>query len=487
MSDVTDPGPRRVHPGSIVIGFLKSAPQNVLALPVFAGWMSGRGLGWALAIVPVVAVVVLFFVWLGWRRFTYEITEHELVIERGVLNRSRRSIPLERIQDVSIERKPLERLFGLAEVRVETGGGEKDEAVLDSVSVAEAERLRAALRGGAAGAALVSGAEGEVDTSEPAELPVIFRMSPGRVVLLGVFSFSLVWIAALFGLLQFFDQFLDLGLDQMEDWAEVARDEVQARFSIAAALTVAALALVLGVVSGIVRTTLRDHGFTLRAGAGRFRRTRGLLTRSEVVVAMRRIQLAMVQRGPLRGAFGWNALSFQTLGGSNDPSGRQAMAPLARDHEVAWIVDTAGLPPFERLPLRPVAAGHVIRSLLLTLPWPVAIVAAALTVAPVAWLGLIPLIPLAGTALLQRRFHRYAMRHTSLQVMRGVVAQRDWIVPFENIQVVTLRAGWLQRRLGIASVLVDTAGASGGGAPDVVDVTLPDARALATGLVERIA
>ncbi|MCW4463619.1 PH domain-containing protein [Sphingomonas sp. BT-65] len=487
MSDsVTDHGPKRVHPGSIAIDFLRRAPQTVIGLPAIAGWTSGRGIGWILLAAVVVGAVMLFFTWIGWRRFTYTVGARELVIERGLLNRSRRSIPLERIQDVSIERKPLARLFGLAEVRVETGGGEKDEAVLDSVSVAEAERLRAALRGQASGIDMFSVDEGNADTPESASLPIIFQMSLPRVLLLGAFSFSLVWIAALFGGLQFFDQFLDLGFDQVRDWAEVARDEVQARFSIAAALSVAGIALALGVVSGVIRALLREYGFTLRAGAGRFRRTRGLLTRSEVVVAMRRIQLAMVQRGPLRGLFGWNALSVQTLGGSNDPSGRQAMAPLAREHEVARIVDIAGLPPFERLPLRPVAAGHVIRSLVLALPWPMLVIGAAVMVTPLAWFGLLLLIPLAIAALLQRRFHRYALRHTSLQVMRGVIAQRDWIVPFENVQVVTLRAGWLQRRLGIASVLVDTAGAGGGGAPDVVDLNLPDARALAAGLVERI-
>lgn len=479
-------GARRVHPGTIGLDFLRRAPQTVIGLPAIAGWTSGRGIGWILLAAAVVGVVMLFFTWLGWRRFTYTVAPHELVIERGVLSRSRRSIPLERIQDVSIERKPLARLFGLAEVRVETGGGESDEAVLDSVSVSEAERLRAALRGHTSGVDMFSAAEGGVGTAESAVLPVIFQMSPGRVMLLGLFGFSLVWIAALFGALQFFDQFLDLGWDQLRDWAEVAEDEMRARFSVTAALIVAGIALVLGVVSGVIRALLREYGFTLRAGTGRFRRTRGLLTRTEVVVAMRRIQLAMIQRGPLRGLFGWNALSFQTLGGSNDPSGRQAMAPLARHHEVARIVDAAGLPPFERLPLQRVAAGHVIRSLLLALPWPVLAIGAALFLTPFAWLGLLLLIPMAIAALLQRRFHRYALRHTSLQVMRGVLAQRDWIVPFENVQVVTLRASWLQRRLGIASVLVDTAGAGGGGAPDVVDVNLPEARALATGLVERI-
>ena len=480
---MTDREPRRVHPGTIGIDFLRRAPQTVIGLPAIAGWSSGRSIGWILLAAAVLGLVMLFFTWISWRRFTYTVAEHELIIERGVLNRSRRSIPLARIQDVSIERKPLARLFGLAEVKVETGGGEKDEAVLDSVSVAEAERLRATLRGQVQ--ERVSD-EIEVESPETARFPVIFAMPVGRVILLGMFSFSLVWIAALFGVLQFFDQFVDFGLDRARDWAEVARDEVQARFSIVAALAVAGFALALGVVSGVIRTLLRDYGFTLRAGAGRFRRTRGLLTRSEVVVAMRRIQLAMVQRGPLRGAFGWSALSFQTLGGSNDPSGRQAMAPLAREHEVAWILETAGLPQFERLPLRPVDAGHVIRSLLRAFPVPVVIVAVALAVTPLAWLGMLLLLPIAAVALLQRRFHRYALRDTSLQVMRGVIAQRDWIVPYENVQVVTLRAGWLQRRLGIASVLVDTAGAGGGGAPDVVDLGTADARALAMGLVARI-
>lgn len=481
---MSDFEPKRVHPGTIAIDFLRRAPQTVIGLPAIAGWSAGRGIGWILLAAAVVGAVVLFFAWLSWRRFTYTVAEHELVIERGVLNRSRRSIPLARIQDVSIERKPLARLFGLAEVKVETGGGEKDEAVLDSVSVAEAQRIRATLRGLSKDSDMFASPEENAESPEPAILPLIFQMPLGRVVLLGLFSFSLVWIAALFGLFQFFDQYLDF--DRARDWAEVAKDEVQARFTVATALAVAAFALALGVVSGVVRTLLRDYGFTLRAGGGRFRRTRGLLTRSEVVVAMRRIQLAMVQRGPLRGAFGWNALSFQTLGGSNDPSGRQAMAPLARDHEVASIVEISGLPQFERLPLRPVAAGHVVRCVLLALPWPLLVLALALAVTPLAWLGMLLLIPMAGAALLQRRFHRYALRDTSLQVMRGVIAQRDWIVPYENVQVVTLRAGLIQRWLGLASVLVDTAGAGGGGAPDVVDLNLTDARALATGLVERI-
>ncbi|QDX24676.1 PH domain-containing protein [Sphingomonas suaedae] len=484
--ELGDDEPRRVHPLTILIWFLKKAPQNVVGLPAIIGFTSGRGFGWILLAAGVVGALSLVWTWVNWRRFTYAVTPHELVIERGILSRTRRSIPLERIQDVGIEQGPLSRIFGLAEVRVETGGGEKDEAVLDSVSLSEAARLRGALRGAPVRRATVGlDDNGDVLPEEDA-LSEVFAMSPQRVLLLGLFSFSLVWIAALAGAIQFIGDAMGFGWDEATDLWRTARGEVGNRLNYSTGFGLFGVVVLLGVITGIGRTVLRDWNFTLRAGIGRFRRTRGLLTRSEVVVAMRRIQLALVQRGPLRGALGWNTLSFQTLGGSNDPSGRQVMAPLARDHEVAAIIDRAGLPPFERLPLRRVAPGHVVRAALTAMPVPVAVVAGALLLTPLAWLGLAVAVPMVAIALLQRSFHRYAVRESSLQVMRGVLLQNDWIVPVENIQVVTLSETLLQRLLGLVTVRVDTAGAGVGATPAVVDLVAEDARALARDLAGRI-
>ena len=478
--------PRRVHPLTVVIWFLKKAPQNVVGLPALVGITSGRGLGWILLAAVAVGAASLVWTWINWRRFTYAVTDSELVIERGILNRTRRSIPLERIQDVGIEQGPLSRLFGLAEVRVETGGGDKDEAVLDSVTLAEAARLRGALRGAPVKRAVVGLDSGEDAPPVEDTLTDVFAMAPGRVLLLGLFSFSLVWIAALATAIQFLGDAMGFGWDEATDLLRTARGEVGNRLNYTTGFGLFGLVVLLGVVTGVGRTVLREWNFTLRAGIGRFRRTRGLLTRSEVVVAMRRIQLALIQRGPFRGFFGWNALSVQTLGGSNDPSGRQVLAPLAREHEVAAIVARAGLPPFERLPLRPVAPAHILRTLVLAVPLPLLVVAAALLLTPFAWLGLILTIPPVLTALLQRKFHRYALRSGSLQVMRGVLAQRDWIVPVDNVQVVTLTQGPVQRLLDLVTVDVDTAGAGMGSSPAVVDVAASDGATLARDLAAAI-
>lgn len=467
--------PRRLHPGTILVGFLKNAPSTLIGLPAVWGMMSGRGVLWALAVAAVVGVVSLFFTWLGWRNFTYRVCDDEVVIERGVLNRSRRSIPLERIQDVSIEQKPLARLFGLALVRIETGSGEKDEGKLDSVALAEAHRLRAALRGVHRPASILD------EPAEP-EPELVFAMGPGRLLLYGLFNFSLVWLAAIFGVLQTASELFDIEWKMI---AGIVEREARSRFSVETVAAVLGVALALGLVSGVARTFALDHGFRLTHSPGRFRRVRGLLTRSEVVVADRRIQLALVRRTVLAGRLGWNGLSFQTLGGSNDAGGRQQMAPFARAGEVAAVIATAGLPPFERPALVPVSSGHVVRAIVRhAAPLAIAAGVGGFFLPPL-WFGLVLVPVVFGVALLRRRFHRYALGEASLQVMRGVLAQNDWIVPYGNIQAVTVRRGWLQRRLGIATVSVDTAGAGLTGRPQVQDVATGDAVALARGLVAR--
>src|SRR5687767_1132330 len=163
-------------------------PGTVLALPAGLAIVSDRGLQWAIAVAALIALVMVLLNWLVWSRFKYGVGERDIVIESGILTRTRRSIPFDRIQDVDIERKLLARIFGLAKIRIETGGGGKDEGVIDSVTVAEADRLRAAVR--ARQGAARPEAEAEAAAPDLLEGRILFAMDTPRVLLLGLFNFS---------------------------------------------------------------------------------------------------------------------------------------------------------------------------------------------------------------------------------------------------------------------------------------------------------
>lgn len=473
---------RRLHPATIVLGFVKEAPQTILALPAGLAFMSRTGLSRALILAAALAALLLAVKWLAWRRFRYSVGPAEIVIESGILNRNRRSIPFDRVQDVDIERTFLARLFGLAKVRIETGAGGKDEGLLDSVSLAEAHRLRETVRARRTGAAPAAAAE----AIEVPEGQVLFAMDVPRVLLAGFFNFSLVYIAGLFAFLQTFDRFLPFDIYDPARWIGLVDDYLPHRWTAGAIAAVLLVAALLGSVAGVLRTLARDYGFRLSLEGDRFRREQGLFTRSEAVIARRRVQLATVGTGPLRALFGWSGLSFQTLGAGADRSGRQSAAPFATRPEIeAVLAEVAPL----RLPPPPelarVSRRHILRSAAAKLA-PATAAILALAVWERAALLLLALLPLlAVAAALERRYHRYALDDDLLFVTRGIWRRRLWLVPLRNVQSLGLSRGPIQRRLGLATLAIDTAGASMLGGPRIVDLRAGDAEALAAEIARR--
>lgn len=493
-------GPRRLDPRTLLLyGVRGVGPALAVSAPaIISLWREDdpRRTLIGFTIVGVVALVVLaltaLFTWLSWRAFTYEVRPGEVVIARGVIHRSRRSIPVERIQDVSITRAPLSRLLGLAEVRIETGGADADEGRLNSVSLAEAHRLRAVLRALGASTAVRpvdAAAPGPVTPVESGhdDETLVFRLGMPRLLLAGLFSFSLVWLFAPLGLLEYVGRVFDLDNARWVDLLRDAGREAQSRLSPAIALAVAGTVFAAGVLAGMGRTVLTDFGFTLTRADGRLRTRRGLLTRSEVVVAVRRIQLGLIERGLVSGRLGWRALRVQTLGGGGEAgSGRQTLAPFARIAEVDSILPLTGLPGWQDAGLRPVSPRHALGGVLEALPLAAILLAASVAWAPAAWAGPVLLLPL-WVALRRPWAHRYRLAAEALQVRRGVLTRRDWIVPWHRIQSVTVWRGPLQRRLGLATVRIDTAGAPQGfSGPHIHDLPQAEAVAVASALLARV-
>ena len=64
----------------------------------------------ALLLVSLIIGLVIY-----WRRFEYRVGSHEIRIDSGIISRTHRSIPFDRVQDVDVEQGPLARLLGLAQ------------------------------------------------------------------------------------------------------------------------------------------------------------------------------------------------------------------------------------------------------------------------------------------------------------------------------------------------------------------------------------
>ena len=76
----------------------------------------------ALGGILLVILLIMLFSWLTWRFATYRITEAAVEVRGGIVFRSHRRAPLERIQSVNLQRSLLARALGLTKIEVVTAG-----------------------------------------------------------------------------------------------------------------------------------------------------------------------------------------------------------------------------------------------------------------------------------------------------------------------------------------------------------------------------
>jgi membrane protein YdbS with pleckstrin-like domain len=76
---------------------------------------------------------------LRWRRWRWEVREHEIDIQRGTLTVTRTLVPMLRVQHVDTKRDLLQQWLGLATVVFHTAAGANE---IPALTVAEAARVR---------------------------------------------------------------------------------------------------------------------------------------------------------------------------------------------------------------------------------------------------------------------------------------------------------------------------------------------------------
>lgn len=467
----------RTDPKGILARGLGSLQK--MALPLAAGALGTGVLREAslatAAVVAAILAVTAGFSWLAWRHHRYAIGSDDVRVEHGLLNKTLRAVPYDRIQDVSLHEGPVARLLGLVEVRFDTGAGGKDELKLAFVSRAQGEALRQTVRARKAGGPAAAVA-GPAATPDAAESRLLFRMGPRRLVLFGIFEFSLVVFAVLFGALEQLDALLPFNIWDGRTWwhllegpGHVLVELGLAVQVIGALLALAALAGV-GLATGIVRTMLRDWGFRLENTDRGLRRRRGLLTRTDTVMPVKRVQALAVTTGILRRRLGgWYGLEAVSLA-QDEKSTSHAIAPFATMAEIAAIAPATGfgLPGADLAWHRSSSRFHFDRALLVLVPLVLATAAVAV-LHPLAglvdydsrWLVLVPALATLGMALrrwvLWRR-DAHAMDARQLYARHGWLAPRLMVASRVKLQSVELVQGPLARRGGYASLRFGLAG-----------------------------
>jgi putative membrane protein len=391
-----DEGWVRLHP----LTPLLRGGRFVLLLLAVVGQRGAReaSLGAALTVLGIGVPAAVFFGWLAWRAMRYRVTATELQVESGVVTKRSRRVPLARVQAVDVVRPFYARLLGLAELRLEVVGAGDAEAPLAFLTEERAASLRTQLLD------LASGRDAAADDA-PATEPdrVLVAVPTGPLVWSTLLGPPLVTLVALLVALP-----VALLVDGM------------------AAGTVAffALPLLFGVGSFAVRRILSEYGFTVAESADGLRLRHGLLdTRSQTIPAGR-VQAIRFREPLLWRPFGWVRVEVDVAGYSGGSQEQAATGAL--------------------LPVAPRQLAHDLVARVLGGPLPLPERGAP---AAARW-----------RAPLQFGRLRVGVDDRHLVSTAGILTTTTDVAPLAKVQSLRVTQGPYERRLGLASLHVDTAG-----------------------------
>jgi putative membrane protein len=500
------PPPDALRMDSLRLGFralaavvLDGAKELILALVLARFFAAAQ---WLVVLAAVRCAISVAFFLMRLATFRITIEGQEVVTREVVLARVEKRIPLASIQDLSWTQDLIERIVGVATVRIETAGSAGAEAAIRGLTIVQAERLRADLLT----RRTVAPAKGAIDEAAPSvpsadfrgapaapPAETLLRLGPGELAL-GGFATSSVWIvfAAVFSLYFFVEEIAPSWKERLRpELGQAARRfERVGELTILVLLPLAYLALrVLGMAFGALRSAWRYAGFHLTWDGERLERRYGLTVHHRQVVRTARVQMLKIQQNWIERVLGLARLQVGTavtFERGEERGGSRFEVPPAPLREIERIVSRL-VPEAVALdaPLRPVSPLTSRRYLMRAGAWRAAICAGIFAAgAPIlALASLVLIVRDLARAPRMRRVHGYDVDERFVCVREGAFGRELVIMAVARLQGLSLEQTWLDRRLGLARFAVS--GAGRGNRVDLADLEAPEARALFERLRDR--
>jgi putative membrane protein len=285
-----------------------------------------------LAVLGLVALLVAIF-WFLWRFQQFRITDDHVEMRKGLLFRSHRRAPLDRVQGVNLTRPFPARLIGLAKLEV-VGAGNDANVPLEYLSTAKAEAVRADILRLAAGArsarpqasgaapaltardaligsmnAGVSGLIEGVDLADVAPESVV-GTPPGRLIgsqlvsaVLWILFFGAIYVVSVIAM------YLGMTAD-----GENAADIAVALIGISLGMGIPLVIAVVGITWAQISKSLR---YSIASTPDGVRITFGLLTTVTETLPPGRIFAVEVSQSLLWRPFGWWTVKINRMSGKS--------------------------------------------------------------------------------------------------------------------------------------------------------------------------
>ncbi len=261
---------------------------------------------WLIVGVAIISLLIAYISYLQYKNFTFQISNDELIIHRGVIVKDKKTIPLSRIQSVHIEQNIIQQALGVVGLKIDSAGSSEKELEIAALKEPIARHFRDLLK-----QAKINTAEPveAIDTVEEEPEQVLVKLTPLDLLKVGLTENhvrnGLVAVLVVYG---YITQYLDFAEDYIYGYVGEYMEDVPGQLLRAGLALILAGVVVFIVVSVFIsrgRTVLKFFDFRAAIQGEVLEIRSGLLKKNEIRIPVHKIQYLRWDSNPLRRLLGF--------------------------------------------------------------------------------------------------------------------------------------------------------------------------------------
>ncbi len=401
--------------------------------------------------ITVIGSIVSYF------RYYYYVTDKDLIIEQGLLNKKKINIPFGRIQAINFEQEILHQLFDVVRVKIDTAGSVSHEATINALEKPVAEQLKTFL--------LKQKKHAAPQTSDEAPHPIEPERVLVRLTLVDLFKVGVsqnhlrtagIIFAFLVGFLDDIEEILNL------DIYDSIRDAVGAGISsyLVTFLLMIPVFLIISFLITLIRTTLFHYNQTVYKTPEGFKIQSGLFTRRSTFINFTKIQWLKWSQNPISRIFKLYEVRIKQASSKITTERKSSFIPGVDATELEAIRTNTFAPDLFSKEIHYGIDPRIISRYTLYIGIIPGLIIAILLFLQIKIYAVLGIVWVLLVYLLSKKFQRTYniwINPAAINLEFGVWERTNEILPAHKVQAVTIVQSPYQRRHQLATLRVSSA------------------------------
>lgn len=456
--------------GIVLIKFIKTTIRA--AWPILLGLLIGRKSSdnftqYLLIAVLVFAAFNLIGSVMTFFRFYFSLDENSILIDKGVLKRTKVNIPFERIQTVNLQQNLLHQMFGVVSLEIDTAGANKSEMTIDALKKEDAEAIRQFIleeknqilgqKDQVAGEIVHEEKEEEKGGEK-----TLLQLSFSDLLKIGLSQNHLKSMALLFAFA--FSILNEISSTLGDDLVEEQLSGFESYFinsGWAMALGALISVFIISFLYSMMSTILVNFELKMSIRGQELKLFKGLLNREEISINTSKVQILSWSNNPVRRLFRMHTITLAQAGSAEATALQTKIkipgAYLQHIRQIAWLVFPKDYVRTEQK--HPVSHLLKYRIIIFAGLVPAMVASAAgyyfLDAKALFFLLWLPIL-IFGAELYHKK-RSFEINDELLKNNKGIFGNHREMVHLYKVQAVKVTQSWYQRRKNLANIDIYTA------------------------------